>query len=111
MSPTWEIVLAIAGLALISVITRGFFLIPEREVPIPHWLREALRFAPLAALAAIVVPEIALDAHGAFLHTWRDAKLAGALVAALVFWRTRSLLTMILVGTAVFLPLHVLAGW
>ena len=27
--------LAIAGLAVITVITRGFFLIPEREVPIP----------------------------------------------------------------------------
>ena len=108
---TWEIVAAIAGLAAISVVTRGFFLIPRHEVPIPHWLREALRFAPLAALAAVVLPEILLDEHGALVHTWHDAKLFGVAAAILVFWRTRSLLTMILVGTAVFLPLHVVLHW
>ena len=108
---SWEIVLAIAGLGVISVVTRGFFLIPEREVPIPHWLREALRFAPLAALAAVVVPGLVMDDQGHLLATWRDARLFGLAAGALVFWRTRGLLAMIIVGTAVFLPLHVVLGW
>jgi branched-subunit amino acid transport protein len=107
----WEAVAVIFGLGVISVVTRSFFLIPKREVPIPHWLREALRFAPLAALVAVVVPEIALDANGHLLATWHDAKLFGAAAAALVFWRTRSLLTMIVVGTAVFLALRLVLGW
>ena len=36
-----QIFVAIIGLAAITVVTRGFFVIPEREVPIPAWLREA----------------------------------------------------------------------
>jgi branched-subunit amino acid transport protein len=40
---------AVAGLTVVSIVTRAFFLIPDREVPIPAWLREALRYAPLAA--------------------------------------------------------------
>ena len=107
----WETSLVILGLGVITVLTRAFFLLPRREVPIPHWLREALRFAPLAALVAVVVPEIVLDADGHLLATWRDPQLVGALVGALVFWRTRHLLAMILVGTAAFLALHVGLGW
>ena len=50
----WTLGLAIVGLAVITLVTRGFFLIPEREWPLPTWLREGLRYAPLAALAAVV---------------------------------------------------------
>ena len=52
---SWEITLAIAGLTALTVLTRGFFLLTEREIPIPDWLREGLRYAPLAALAAILL--------------------------------------------------------
>ena len=34
MSP-WALTLAIAGLAAITVLTRGFFYLSEREIPIP----------------------------------------------------------------------------
>ncbi|MFM7972989.1 MAG: AzlD domain-containing protein, partial [Betaproteobacteria bacterium] len=36
---TFEQVLAILGLAAVTVFTRGFFFISEREWPIPQWLR------------------------------------------------------------------------
>ena len=102
--------LAIAGLTAISVLTRGFFLIPERELPIPPWLREALRHAPLAALVAVMVPELLLT-EGHFIATWRDARLPAALVAALLYWRRRNLLLTILGGTAVLLALRLGLGW
>ena len=105
-----ETLLAIAGLAAISVVTRGFFLIPRREVPIPRWLREALRYAPLAALVAVLVPELAMTGDH-LVSTWRDARLYAAAAGALWFWRTRSLLGMILVGTAVLLALRLALGW
>ncbi len=57
---TAESLLAIAGLAAITLLTRGLFLLPERELPVPEWLRQGLRHAPLAALTAVVVPEIVL---------------------------------------------------
>ncbi|MEK8044731.1 AzlD domain-containing protein [Ideonella margarita] len=107
---TWEAALTIAGLALITVLTRGFFLIPEREVPIPTWLREALRYAPLAALVAVVVPEIVLT-QGQLIHTWQDARLFAALTGGLWFWWQRGILGTILSGTAVMLVLRIGLGW
>lgn len=107
---TLETALTILGLAIISVVTRGFFLIPEREVPIPHWLREALRYAPLAALVAVVAPEIVLT-QGQLIHTWQDARLFAAAAGAAWFWWRRGILGTIVCGTAVLLGLRLGLGW
>ena len=107
---TWEAVLTIFGLAAITVLTRAFFLLTDRELPIPAWLTEALRYAPLAALVAVVVPEIVLT-QGHLLGTWRDARLPAAAVGALCYWRTRSILGTIVAGTAVLLLLRLGLGW
>lgn len=32
---TWETVLAILGMGLITLLTRAFFLIPKQELPLP----------------------------------------------------------------------------
>ena len=107
---TWDAVLAIAGLALITVLTRGFFLLSDREIPFPDWLREGLRYAPLAALAAVVVPEI-VTTQGRLIHSWHDARLFAAAAGAAYFWWRRGILGTILVGMAVFLPLKLGLGW
>jgi len=106
----WEITLAIVGLTVLTVVTRGFFMLTEREVPIPDWLREGLRYAPLAALAAVVVPEVVLT-QGQLISTWLDARLFAATAgAAYYFWR-RDILGTILTGMAVLLPLRLGLGW
>lgn len=109
MNP-WTAIAAIAGLTAVSVVTRGFFMIPDREVPIPPWLREALRYAPLAALVAVLLPEIAMtDDH--LIATWHDARLYATAAGIAVFVTTRSLLGTILAGTAVLLALRIGLGW
>jgi branched-subunit amino acid transport protein len=106
----WEITLAIAGLTALTVLTRSFFLLTEREIPIPDWLREGLRYAPLAALAAVVVPEVVMT-QGQLIGTWQDARVyAAAAGAAYFFWR-RDILGTILTGMAVLLPLKLGLGW
>jgi len=106
----WEATIAIVGLALLTLLTRGFFLLPEREVPIPAWLRQGLRYAPLAALAAVVVPEIVMS-QGQLISTVKDARLyAAAAAAAYFFWR-RGILGTIVTGTAVMLSLRLFLGW
>lgn len=107
---TWETLLTIVGLGAITVITRSFFLFPDKEVPIPAWLREGLRYAPLAALVAVVVPELVLT-QGELIHTWRDARVFGALAGALYFWWRRGMLGTIVVGTSVMLVLRFVLGW
>lgn len=107
---TWAAVWSILGLAAITVLTRGFFLVPERDLPIPDWLRNALRYAPLAALVAVVVPEVVLT-QGQLIHSWQDARLYAAAAGALWFWWRRSILGTIVCGTAVMLSLRLGLGW
>ena len=101
---------AIIGLTAITVVTRGFFVIPQREVPIPAWLREALRYAPLAALVAVLLPEIAMTGDH-LITTWKDARVYATAMGILVFCTTRSLLGTILAGTATLLALRLTLGW
>ncbi len=106
----WEAFLAIAGLAAVTVITRAFFLFPERELSMPDWVRRGLRYAPLAALAAVVVPEV-LFTDGRLIHTWRDPQLAAVAVASAWFFWRRGILGTIVSGMAVLLALHLGLGW
>ncbi|MET0349761.1 MAG: AzlD domain-containing protein [Rhizobacter sp.] len=103
-------VVAIAGLAVATVVTRCFFIATERELPMPAWLRRGLRYAPLAALAAVVVPEIVM-AQDHLIHTWRDARLFAVVAAtAWFFWR-RTMLGTIVSGMVVLVPLKLWLGW
>jgi len=107
---TWETVLAIIGMGLITLLTRSFFLIPKKELPIPDWAKQGLRYAPLAALAAVIVPEIVMT-QGELISTWADARLwATAVGTAYFFWK-RGILGTILSGTAVMLALRLGLGW
>ena len=110
MSELWHGVLAIAGLALITVLTRGFFLMPERDLPLPAWLQQGLRYAPLAALMAVVAPEIVMS-QGRLIGTWQDARLPAVLVSTAYFYWRRDILGTILSGTAVLLVLKLGFGW
>lgn len=107
---TWEAALTIVGLALVTVLTRSLLLLPREEVPMPAWVKRALKYAPLAALVAIIVPEVLLT-RGALIATLADARLIGAAVGlAYYFWK-RGILGTIVVGMAVFLPLRIGLGW
>jgi branched-subunit amino acid transport protein len=107
---TGDAVIAIVGLALITLLTRSFFLLPERDMPLPAWLRQGLRYAPLAALMAVVAPEVVLS-QGQLIGTWQDARLPAVVVAsAYYFWR-RGILGTIVSGTAVLLGLKLGLGW
>ena len=100
----------IVGLAAVTVITRGFFFISSHPWKLPAWAERGLQYAPIAALSAVVVPEI-LTTQGQLVLTWQDARIYGAAAGvAVYFWRRDTLMT-ILVGMAVFLPLHLGLGW
>ena len=109
MSPL-HIFFTAVGMAVITLLCRSFFLLAEQDLPMPRWLREGLRYAPTAALAAVVAPELVMT-QGHLVDTLRDARIFGAL-AGLAFyaWR-RSLFGTIACGTAVMLVLRFALGW
>ena len=107
---TFEGVIAILGLALITLFTRAFFLFPERDLPLPGWLEQGLRYAPLAALVAVVAPEIVMT-QGRLISTWMDARLPAVLAATAYFYWRRDILGTILAGTAVLLAFKLGLGW
>ena len=105
----WGYVASI-GLGFITLLTRAFFMIPEKEVPMPDWLKRGLRYAPLAALAAVIAPELVMSG-GQLIHTLVDARLPAVVCATAYFWWKRGILGTIVVGMAVYLPLHIGLGW
>jgi branched-subunit amino acid transport protein len=102
--------LTIAGLAVVTVITRSFFFISAKAWTLPAWAERGLRYAPIAALAAVIIPEIVM-LQGALTPSLLDARIYGALAGAACFFATRSTLACIAGGMAVYLPLHMGLGW
>jgi branched-subunit amino acid transport protein len=97
-------------LAGVTVLTRSFFFISSEEWSLPDWAQRGLQYAPIAAMAAVVLPEVLMQ-QGQFLQTWMDARWMGAAVgAAVYFWRRDVLLT-IVAGMLAYLPLHLVLGW
>ena len=106
----WEVVLAILGMGLITLLTRSFFMLPKNELPLPDWAKQGLRYAPLAALAAVIVPEIVMS-QGHLIDTWKDARLYATAVGSAYFFWKRGILGTIVSGTAVMLLLRIGLGW
>lgn len=102
--------LTILALAVVTVVTRGFFFMSERTWTLPRWAQRGLQYAPIAALSAVVMPEI-LMSQGHLVATWQDARLFAALAGALWFFWRRGVLGTIVCGMAVYLPLHIGLGW
>lgn len=108
MTDLWTLAVIVA-LAGVTVVTRGFFLFSSRPASLPRWAERGLHYAPIAALAAVIAPEIVLT-QGELIRSV-DARVLGALAGAVAFIWLRSVFGTIVVGMAVFLPLHIALGW
>lgn len=85
---TSYLLLAILALMLCSVISRAGYLLLGDHLPLPDGVRRALRYAPVAALVAIIVPELLpwSIATGPSI----DLRLPAALAAIAIMVATRS---------------------
>ncbi len=104
----------IVGLAAITVVTRCFFFMSSKAWHLPHWAQRGLQYAPIAALSAVVLPEVVM-AQGQLVATWADARLFAAAAGVTFYFATRgrgqAVLGTIVVGMLVYLPLHIGVGW
>ena len=105
----WTLV-TIVGMGLVTVITRSFFFLSSKPWTLPAWARRGLNYAPVAALAAVIVPEIVMT-QGQFISSWQDARLFGAVAGAAWFYWRGGVFGTIVAGMAVYLPLHLGMHW
>ncbi len=82
---------------------RSSFFFLRGHVHLPRWFERALRFVPAAVLSALVFPALLL-VEGT--PSVANPRLLAGLVAAVVAWRTRSLLWTIAVGMSMLLLLQ-----
>ena len=100
----------IVCLAAVTVVTRSFFFISSKPWTLPAWVRRGLNYAPIAALAAVIVPEIVMS-QGHLINTWLDARLFSVAAGAGWFYWRRDVFGVIVVGMTVYLALHLGMNW
>jgi branched-subunit amino acid transport protein len=83
--------LAIAGAGAVTFALRLSFIAFLGKMETPLFLEKALRFVPAAVLTAVVIP-LLLYENGALEISLGNERLLAGLVAALIAWRTRSVL-------------------
>jgi branched-subunit amino acid transport protein len=95
-------VLLVGGMAAVTLAIRYPVLALVGKIDLPPLMLRALRFVPTAVLTAIIVPNVLIPDGVHFSFRWDNANLIAAIVAALVSWRTKSLLLTIIAGMASF---------
>lgn len=91
----------ILGMALVTFGLRYGTLALVTRAEMSPAVKRALRYVPVAVLSAITVPAIAAP-QGTVIVTPDNAYLYAGIIAALIAWRTRSLLLTIVLGLVVF---------
>lgn len=112
MSATTDIwtLVVIAGMAIVTVITRCMFFISSKDFQLPRWAQRGLQYAPIAAMSAVIIPEVVMT-QGQLISTLQDARIYGAIAGAAIFYWRRNTLSCIIGGMAVYLPLRLVLGW
>ena len=98
---------AIGLLLLSTLISRCVVFLVAHRMRLPPLAQHALRYAPAAAMAAIVLPDLLLAPGGVPDIGWHNPKLLAGLGAAIFFLVTRHMLGMIAVGMLLYSVLRV----
>ncbi|RJG05218.1 AzlD domain-containing protein [Noviherbaspirillum cavernae] len=101
---TW---ITIGWLTVATFLTRSSFFLLGNAAKLPPRIQHALRYAPAAAMAAIVVPDLLMNGEVLDL-TWANPKLLAAIGATVFFLTTRRLLETIVVGMALFTAIRLM---
>ncbi|NUA29171.1 AzlD domain-containing protein [Cupriavidus basilensis] len=102
-----EIWIALVGMALVTIVTRALFLMAGERVTVPDRIQRALRYAPAAALAAIILPDL-MTWQGHFTLAPGNYKLVAGAVALVFYLVTRRMVGMIVAGMAVYTAMRLL---
>ena len=104
MEMNTHIFLLILGMSLVTAWTRSFFLRLGERIKVAPLVLEAIRFAPLAAMIAILAPEIFLPASASSVAEFnlKLPNIWGGIAAIIAFYLTKKMLSTLVIGMAVF---------
>lgn len=107
-SVRWDIVLTFALMGVITYCIRGSFIVLGERIRLPDTVRQVLRFAPAAALASLVVPDLLME-QGEFAPL--NAKLLAGVLVAVIVLRSRNPWWPFIGGMGLLLLLRKGFGW
>lgn len=99
----------IAGMAVVAFLARSVFILPGSHLRLPPTAERVLRYAPAAALVAIIVPDLAY-AHGVWAVSIDNPRLVGGVAAFAIAAATRSILLTIAGGMVALTLARLIAG-
>lgn len=105
---TTQIWLAIFGMLVVTAVTRALFLIGGERTVLPERVQRGLRYAPAAALIAVVLPDVLVTSGGAVSFGLANHAFYGSLAGLAWFLWRRSMIGTIIVGMLVFTAMRFL---
>jgi len=102
MGEAWTAWALIFGMGILAFLTRAIFVLPGSHLRVPATAERVLRYAPAAAIMAIIVPDLAFtqDTLSISIH---NPRLVAGVVAFAIAASTRSILATIAGGMTVLL--------
>jgi branched-subunit amino acid transport protein len=106
---TFEVWVVIVGIMLVTFLTRSFFLIMGQRFELPESFQPALRYAPAAALIAIIVPEMFVSPEPQYLEgfDWGNPHFWGGVAGIFGFLISKSMILTIVFGMTTFTLLRI----
>jgi len=103
-----EIGILIVGMGLVTLSTRGFFMFWGDRVRMPELILRSIRYAPLAAIVAILAPEIVMPAGATQISqfNWALPQIWAGLAAFITFSWLRTMLPTLIIGMLVYSALR-----
>jgi branched-subunit amino acid transport protein len=103
-----EISALLVGMGLVTLGTRGFFMFLGDRVRMPELILRSIRYAPLAAIVAILAPEIVMPNGATEISqfNWAIPQIWAGLAAFVTFTWLRSMLPTLIVGMLVYSALR-----
>ncbi len=98
------IVYLIIGMIAVTIASRAFFILLGNRVKISEWGLETIRYAPLAALIAILAPEIFLPVGASSIAEFnlRFPNIWGGIAAMIAFYFSKKMIPTLVIGMAVY---------
>jgi branched-subunit amino acid transport protein len=94
----------IVGMIAVTIASRSFFILLGSRIKISEWALETIRYAPLAALIAILAPEIFLPMGASSIAEFNLGfpNIWGGIAAMIAFYFSRKMTPTLVIGMAAY---------